>query len=420
VRPTRARYIVIFFTITLAMVTYLDRACIGAMMPDIAAEFSLGEAQQGWVFTAFALSYALFEIPTARWADRRGAKAVLTRIVSWWSVFTLATAGTFNYVSLLITRFLFGAGEAGAWPCVARVMSRWVPRRARGTAKGIFFAGAYASAALTIYGVPQLLGHMGWREILLAFGAIGFVWVLAWHAWFRDEPTEHPAANEAERALIVADRPPEAPHPAGWAFWSKLLRQRNVLVLCVAYMPNCATFYFCISWLPSYFKNHHGLEKSELGFFAALPLVASIATQFLGGWFSDLIARRFGLAAGRRTPGVLGYLLAAVCIFSVGTVDSPESAALLIALAAATCMLTTASSWSTCLDIGREHSATVGATMNTAGQIAAIASAPVVGYSLEWFDDWNFPFRLLGGMFLVGAVCWLFVDPRRPVFAERN
>jgi MFS family permease len=389
-------------------------------MPDIAAEFSLGEAQQGWVFTAFALSYALFEIPTARWADRRGAKAVLTRIVSWWSVFTLATAGTFNYVSLLITRFLFGAGEAGAWPCVARVMSRWVPRRARGTAKGIFFAGAYASAALTIYGVPQLLGHMGWREILLAFGAIGFVWVLAWHAWFRDEPTEHPAANEAERALIVADRPPEAPHPAGWAFWSKLLRQRNVLVLCVAYMPNCATFYFCISWLPSYFKNHHGLEKSELGFFAALPLVASIATQFLGGWFSDLIARRFGLAAGRRTPGVLGYLLAAVCIFSVGTVDSPESAALLIALAAATCMLTTASSWSTCLDIGREHSATVGATMNTAGQIAAIASAPVVGYSLEWFDDWNFPFRLLGGMFLVGAVCWLFVDPRRPVFAERN
>jgi MFS family permease len=420
VRPTRARYIVIFFTITLAMVTYLDRACIGAMMPDIAAVFSLGEAQQGWVFTAFALSYALFEIPTARWADRRGAKAVLTRIVSWWSVFTLATAGTFNYVSLLITRFLFGAGEAGAWPCVARVMSRWVPRRARGTAKGIFFAGAYASAALTIYGVPQLLGHLGWREILLAFGAIGFVWVLAWHAWFRDEPAEHPAANAAERELIVADRPPEAPHPAGWSFWSKLLRQRNVLVLCVAYMPNCATFYFCISWLPSYFKNHHGLEKSELGFFAALPLVASIATQFLGGWFSDLIARRFGLAAGRRTPGVLGYLLAAVCIFSVGTVDSPESAALLIALAAATCMLTTAASWSTCLDIGREHSATVGATMNTAGQIAAIASAPVVGYSLEWFDDWNFPFRLLGGMFLVGAVCWLFVDPRRPVFAERN
>ena len=105
----------------------------------------------GWVFFAFILAYAIFEIPTARWADRRGANAVLTRIVSWWSVFTLLTAGAFNYVSLLVMRFLFGAGEAGAFPCVARVMSRWVPLRERGTAKGIFFAGAYASAALTTF-----------------------------------------------------------------------------------------------------------------------------------------------------------------------------------------------------------------------------------------------------------------------------
>ena len=94
----------------------------------------------GWVFTSFILAYAIFEIPTARWADRTGAGAVLTRIVSWWSIFTLLTAGAFNYVSLLVTRFLFGAGEAGAFPCVARVLSRWVPLRERGTAKGIFFA----------------------------------------------------------------------------------------------------------------------------------------------------------------------------------------------------------------------------------------------------------------------------------------
>jgi len=415
---TRARYVVIAFTVSLAMVTYLDRACIGAMMPSIAAEFYLDKAQQGWVFMAFALAYAMFEIPTARWADRRGAKSVLTRIVAWWSVFTLATAGSFNYLSLLVTRFLFGAGEAGAWPCVARVMSRWVPRRARGTAKGIFFAGAYTSAAVTTFVVTRLLGHMGWREILLVFGGIGFVWVLAWQWWFRDELTDHPAANEAERALIIADRPAEAPHPRGWAYWRDLLRQRNVLLLCVAYMPNCATFYFCITWLPTYLKERHGFANDQLGWVAALPLALSIATQFLGGFFSDQIARHFGLAAGRRTPGVAGYLLAAACIFAASAASEPVTAAVLIGLAAATCMLTTATSWSTCLDIGREHSATVGATMNTAGQIAAIVSAPLVGYSVKWFDSWNIPFWLLGGLFLVGAACWLFVDPRKPVFGE--
>jgi MFS family permease len=408
---------VIAFTVTLAMVTYLDRACIGAMMPGIAAEFSLDKAQQGWVFMAFALAYAAFEIPTARWADRRGAKSVLTRIVIWWSLFTMATAGAFNYVSLLVTRFLFGAGEAGAWPSVARVMSRWVPKRARGTAKGIFFAGAYASAAVTTLVVTRLLGHMGWREILLVFGGIGFVWVVAWQWWFRDEPTDHPAVNRAERALILADRPPEAPHPSGWAYWGRLLRQRNVRLLCVAYMPNCATFYFCITWLPTYLKERHGFVDSQLGWVAALPLALSIATQFLGGFFSDLITQRFGLAAGRRTPGVAGYLLASLCIFAASAAGEPVTAAVLIGFAAATCMLTTATSWSTCLDIGREHSATIGATKNTAGQIAAIISAPVVGYSVKWFGNWNIPFWLLGGLFLVGAACWLFVDPRKPVFA---
>jgi sugar phosphate permease len=304
-RATRARYIVIVFMVTLAMVTYLDRASIGAMAPQIAAEFALDEAQMSLGVHRLIVSYALFEIPTARWADRRGARAVLTRIVGWWSVFTIVTAGAFNYASLLVTRFLFGAGEAGAWPCVARVMSRWVPRRSRGTAKGIFFAGAYASAALTTAIVTPLLAHMSWRTILVAFGCVGFVWIIAWRRWFRDEPSDHPAANRAECALILADRPPEVPMPRGWAFWHNLLRQRNVLLLCVAYMPNCATFYFCITWLPTYLMKRHGFEKAELGIVAALPLALSIVTQFLGGFFSDQIAKRYGLAAGRRTPGVL-------------------------------------------------------------------------------------------------------------------
>jgi ACS family glucarate transporter-like MFS transporter len=414
---TRARYVVVLFMVLLAMVTYLDRACIGAMAPKIAEEFSLDEGQMSWVFFAFIISYAIFEIPTARWADKRGAKMVLTRIVAWWSVFTIATAGAFNYASLLVARFLFGAGEAGAWPCVARVMSRWVPKRARGTAKGIFFAGAYASATLTTLIVTPLLSYMSWRTILVIFGSVGFVWVFFWLRWFRDEPGEHPAANEAERALILGDRPPEVPQPRGWAFWRKLLRQRNVLLLCVAYMPNCATFYFCITWLPTYLMKQHGFEKAELGLVAALPLFLSTGTQFLGGWFSDLISRRFGLTAGRRTPGIVGYTLAAGFIMAAALSKQPVFAAVMIGLAAGTCMLTTATSWSTCVDIGREYSATVSATMNTAGQIAAMASAPVVGYSVKWFGDWNMPFWLLAGLFMVGAICWMFVDPKRPVFA---
>ncbi|MEJ0086458.1 MAG: MFS transporter [Pseudomonadota bacterium] len=416
-RPTRTRHVVVFFMVTLAMVTYLDRACIGVMAPKISAEFGLDEGQMSWVFFSFIFAYALFEIPTARWADTHGAKSVLIRIVTWWSAFTMITAGAFNYVSLIVARFLFGAGEAGAWPCVARVMSRWIPLRSRGTAKGIFFAGAYASATLTALLVTPLLNYFSWRSILVVFGCIGLVWVVAWQRWFRDEPADHPATNDAERALILADRPAVAPHPKGWPFWKSLLRQRNVLLLCITYMPNCATFYFCITWLPTYLIKQHGFEKAELGMLSALPLGLSVITQFLGGYVSDGITKKFGIRAGRRTPGALGYTLAAVFILGAALSTAPVAAAVLIGLAAASCMLTTAPAWSTCLDIGHEHSATVGATMNTAGQIAAMASAPIVGYSVKWFGDWNMPFWLLGALYLLGALCWLFIDPKEPLFA---
>ena len=406
--------------VTLAMVTYLDRACIGAMKKEIAGDFGLDDAQMGWVFTAFILAYAIFEIPTARWADGHGARAVLTRIVSWWSIFTLMTAGAFNYVSLLVTRFLFGAGEAGAFPCMARVLSRWLPLRERGTAKGIFFAGAYASAALTTFTVTALLPYMTWRTILVAFGCIGFVWVIAWHRWFRDEPVDHASTNEAERALILADRAPVVSHPAGLAYWAGLLKQRNVVLLCLSYMPNCATFYFSITWLPSYLRERHGFESVQLGLAAALPLLLAVATQFLGGFWSDKIVRRFGLRAGRRTPGIVGYGVAALLVVATMLSTDPTMASRLFALTVATCMLTTASSWSTCVDIGREHSATVSATMNTSGQIAAIVMPLIVGYSLKWFDNWNVPFYLLAGLYVMGALCWIFIDPKKPVFGARE
>ncbi|MFL6575619.1 MAG: MFS transporter, partial [Povalibacter sp.] len=314
----------------------------------------------------------------------------------------------------------FGAGEAGAWPCIARVFSRWIPQRERGTVKGIFFAGAYTSGAITTLVVTTLLPHMSWRSILVSFGCIGFVWAYFWHRWFRDDPAEHPGVNEAEREIIFANRADEAAHPSGWAYWRQLLSDRNVLLLCVMYMPNCTTFYFCITWLPTYLSRQHGFEKAALGFVASLPLFLSVATQFLGGYWSDRVTARSGLVAGRRTPGIVGYCLAAVFIVSASLVATPLLAATLIAFAAATCMLTTAPAWSTCVDIGGKHSAVVGATMNTAGQIAAIFSAPIVGYSVKWFANWNVPFWLLGGLFVIGAACWAFIDPTRPLFDAKS
>ena len=415
--PTRIRYQVVGLSVLLAMVTYLDRACLGKLAPEIMRDLGLSLVQMSAVFSAFALAYAMFEIPTAWWADRQGTRTVLTRIVLWWSAFTMATAGAFSQVSLLVTRFLFGAGEAGAWPCVARTFSRWVPKKELGTMKGVFFAGAYLSGGLTPPLVVMMMSFMSWRMILVCFGLVGLAWVAAWRFWYRDDPARHPGVNVAELELINASRHALAPVRAGWAYWQVLLGQRNMLALCVMYVPNCVTFYFCITWLPTYLHERHGFDANALGIVSGLPLLLSVATQFLGGVFSDRIAARYGLRAGRRAPGVVGYGLAALFTLGAASASAPMTAAVLIALATASCMLTTAAAWGTCVDIGREHSAVVSATMNTAGQIGAILSPFIVAYSAERFHDWNLPLYLLSGLFVLGAACWFLIDPDTPVFA---
>src|SRR5678816_2339976 len=145
---TPTRYKVLALCVLLTGITYLDRICISITRPQMQQDLGLSATQMGWVFSAFQLAYGLFEIPTGHWGDRIGTRRVLTRIVAWWSTFTMLTAASFNYVSLLIVRFLFGAGEAGAWPNAARTFSRWFPSTERGTAQGIFFMGAHLAGGL--------------------------------------------------------------------------------------------------------------------------------------------------------------------------------------------------------------------------------------------------------------------------------
>src|SRR6187431_1442119 len=189
---THVRYRVVALATGLGMITYLDRACIATLAPGIIRDLGLTTVQMGYVFTVFQLAYALFEIPTARWADRKGTRSVLSRIVLWWSALTAATGAAFSYPVLLAIRFLFGVGEAGAWPCAARSFSRWIPARERGTVQGIFFACAHLVGGLTPALVLWLLRFLSWREIFVCFGGIGLVWMAVWLAWFRDDPSEHP------------------------------------------------------------------------------------------------------------------------------------------------------------------------------------------------------------------------------------
>jgi sugar phosphate permease len=415
-RPTRARFGVVALLVSLAMVTYLDRACIATLTPDIMRDLSLSKEQMSWIYSAFALAYALFEIPTAWWADRKGTRRVLTRIVLWWSAFTMATGAAVSFVSMVVLRFLFGLGEAGAWPCVARSFARWIPLAERGRVQGVFFSGAHLAGGLTPIAALALSAQFGWRAVFIAFGSVGILWAFVWHRWFRDDPSEHASPNAEEKALIFAGRVDAPSQHEGWPYWKRLLGHRNTLPLCLAYIPNSCAFYFCITWLPTYLKEKHGFSALSLGFFAGLPLIVSVVGDLFGGLATDWATRRFGLRFGRAGTCAIGNGIAAVAMLGAAMADQPILAISLISLAVAATMFTLGATWSTCLDIGGRHVSVVSAAMNTSGQIGSFFCPLLVTYLLREFGDWNAPVLAIGGAFVVGTLCWCLIDPRDRVF----
>ena len=288
-----ARRTLLGLIFSLTVITYLDRLCISAAMPSIAAEFQLTPEQKGWIFSAFTFAYAAFEIPSGWLGDRFGARLALTRIVLWWSAFTVLTSAAMGFWSLLAIRFLFGAGEAGAFPNIARAVSEWFPSREQGRAMSVSFIGLAAGSAMTAPLVFTLLEYQHWRWTFVEFGLIGLLWCWAWHRWFRDRPEEHPAVSQAELQSIQKGRPDKA-EAAGdhRAPWTRMFRSANMIFICLMYFAYGYVLYLYITWLPTYLIEALGVVRGAAIWLSAVRWMRRAPAFAFSGWVSN------GIAAG--------------------------------------------------------------------------------------------------------------------------
>jgi MFS family permease len=399
------------FALGAMAVAYLDRVCISTAAPQIKADLALSDAQMGYVFSAFTLAYALFEVPSGWLADRFGARLMLTRIVLWWSAMTAATGAAGGFASLVTLRWLFGMGEAGVLPSLSRAFSRWLPERERGQAFGLTLMAAALGGAATQPLVVALLSHFSWREAFPIFGAVGVVFAAAWYAWFRDDPHTHRSVNAAELALIGND--PPAPHPA--VRWGALVRSRNLMALCAMYFGAIYGWYFYLTWLPTYLLRARGFDLSAVGWLAALPLIGIASGSLLGGLLADWLTRRFGPRTGLRAPGVIGLPLAALAIVAAVLTGDGRTSAFCLAAAAGLAALGVAPGWSVCLAIGGRHAGVVSGAMNTFGNLGGVMSPLVVGWCLTLWNSWEAPLYTVAGLYLFAAFCWTRVDATEPL-----
>lgn len=412
---SRVRGRVLGFAFSLAAITYLDRICISAAAPFMMKDLQLTVLEMSAVFSAFTLSYSLFEVPSGWLGDLKGPRRVLTRIVIWWSVFTMATGFAQGFRSLLAIRFLFGAGEAGAFPNLARSLSRWFPLRERGRANGVMLLGSRVGGMLSAPLALLFISWWGWRVTFVVFGLLGLVWAAAWSAWYRDRPADHPAITPEEIAWIQQDGPAQTvPTPMPWG---ALFASRNLYAICLMYFAFGYGLYFYFTWLPTYLITVLGFSPLAGGVFAALPFLLAGLADLAGGWLTDHLSRHYGLRVGRCYLGCGAFLVCAALLFTSTLAPSPVAKALLLAFALAAADFALSAGWAVPLDIAPDHAGVMTGWMNTFGNLGGLFGPLVVGVAVDRWQSWTIPFYIAAVMYVGGALAWLAIDPTKPLVA---
>lgn len=409
---TRVRYIVLLLTVAAYMITYLDRVLLSAAVPSIQKEFGFSLITMGWVLGAYQIAYAVFQIPGGWLGDRLGARWALAGVVVWWSAFTASTAFTWSAPSMALCLFLFGMGEAGAFPIATRSLSRWMLPAERGFAQGATHAGSRLGGALTPVIAVALIAHFGWRMPFFAFALVGILWAAVWFVFYRDTPGEHPGTNQAERQLL-AEALGTAPGRSASVPWRQILSQPQIWLLSAMYCCYGYDIGIFLTWFPKYLQASRGLDLQHMGLYASLPLLAGFAGDLCGGTFSDFLVRRSGnLKLARRAVATSGFVLTASAIPLACFASDPLASVGYFCLAVFGLELTVGISWAITLDIGGNYAGSVSAVMNTLGNIGAAAAAALTGYIVA-NSGWRAAFLVLAGLAVLAAILSWQIDASR-------
>lgn len=413
---TRQRYWVIVFAVALAVLAYIDRVAISYAAPLISNDLGLSRSQMGAVFSAFALAYALFEIPGGWLGDKMGPRSVLLRITVWWSIFTAITGGMWSFGSMCVARFLFGAGEAGCFPNITKAFTTWLPRQERVRAQGITWMFARWGGAFTPPLVLLVLSFTTWRWAFVVFGALGVVWVAAFAMWFRDRPRDNPHVNAAELKLI-GDVSHDAGH--GNVPWGKLVRSRSVWLLWLQYFLLSYPWYFYITWLPTYLQSPtgRGLSPADAAQYSVYPLLFGGFGSLTCGLLSSHCDRWTGsVRISRHLIASAGFAGAAAMLLLSMRLQDPLWAMVAMGMASFSNDLVMPCAWGSCMDVGGKYAGTLSGSMNMMGNLAGFVAPLLGGFILQTTgDNWEVLLYLMAAVYCGGMICWPFIDSSTPL-----
>lgn len=411
VRASRARFGMLALIATGTLVNYLDRTILGIAAPALTRELGLNSAVMGVVFSAFSWSYAASQVPGGIFLDRFGTRLTYALSVGFWSLFTLLHALAGGLASLLGLRLALGISEAPCFPANSRVVATWFPQSERAFATAVYTVGEYVGLAFLSPVLFWLLASYGWRSLFIVCGILGFLFVIAWLAKYR-EPTDHKGVNAAELDLIAAGGGLVGKTKSATIDWSKagkLLGFRQMWGICIGQFAGNSTLVFFLTWFPTYLATERQMGFLKIGFYAVLPFIAASVGVLFGGWWSDTMLRRGKSPnVARKLPIITGLLLASTIILA-NFVESNAAVIAILSLAFFAQGMA-ALGWTLVSDIAPEGMlGLTGGVFNLAANLAGIVTPLVIGVIVAATGSFFYALAFVGGLALVGALAYIFV-----------
>ena len=386
-------------------------------------DLNLTEQQFGYVLAAAAAGYAIFQFPGGVFTDLTGPRKALTIIAVLWGLLTIltavvpddATAGvTLTLLSLLLVRFLVGAVHAPIFPLVGGAIERWFPMGGWALPNGLSSTGLTLGVAASAPLLAWMLVQYGWRTSFLVLSPLGFVIAAAWWWYARNSAAEHPSANAAEAELIDAGRPVVEAATGDQPSWLRVLKNRDVLLLMLAYFSMNYVFYMFFNWVNYYLVTVRGFDAQSAGFVTSAQWIAGAIGATAGGLLCDYLCRRSGIRRGCAWPAI-GGVLASGTLMLAGSLSADATLAVTFLAGAFFCnQLTEGAFWAAAIGIGGRHAAAACGVMNTGGNTVGFVNAllvPAIAASLGWTAA-----MLTGSVFAVAcAILWLFIRADRPI-----
>jgi MFS family permease len=409
VKALSASTMVLFLICLMYGITYIDRNNVSTVAPIFARDLHLSNTQIGFVYSAFAYPYLIFQIIGGWVSDRFGARIGLTVCGVIWASATLLTGTVSSLAAVLFLRVMLGFGEGATFPTATRAMSDWTPKEKRAFAQGITHASARLGNALTPPLVAWLIVAVTWRGSFLFLGIISLAWVIAWALYFRDDPGDHPdiTALELERLPSYAARKKREKETVPW-----ILLARRMIPVTAVYFCYGWTLWLYLAWIPSFFLHSYRLNLKSSALFSAGVFLAGVLGNTLGGVISDWIFDRTGdRKKARRNLVVVGFVCSVASMLPILLLHNLTWVAVFLSLAFFFSEFTIGPMWAIPMDIAPRFSGSASGLMNTGSALAAIISPLVFGYVIDKTGNWTLPFLGSIGLLLIGAMLAFWMKP---------